>query len=123
MNVEVLKKYAKLVGPVLAAVVSALIAVLTDGVTPAEWIQVSLAAAGAAVVFTAPNVPGAKYTKVILAVIVAILSFFANAILDGVTTQEWLQAGLILLGALGVGGIANTDPVTGENLSEQGSLN
>lgn len=104
-----MSNYSKLFAAVVAAGLSALVGYLTDGViTNIEWINVGIAVATAAAVFTAPNVPGAAYTKSILAVILAVLTFFVTAVTDSITTAEWLQVGVIVLGALGVYAVPNT---------------
>lgn len=114
-------KYAKMIAAVVAAVLTALVAVLTDNVvTDLEWINVAIAGTTAAAVFAAPNVPGARYTKVILAALGAILVFLASAITDGLATAELLQLGVVALGALGVYGVENKE--NGINISNTGSV-
>lgn len=114
-------KYAKLAAQVVATVLTALVAYWTDGVTAVEWVNVAIAGVVAAAVFAAPNVPGAKYTKSILAVLGAVLAYLTTAILGGVDSAELLQIGVLVLGALGVFAVKNTDEV-GNNLSETGSI-
>jgi hypothetical protein len=100
--------YAKSLLAVIVTAITAIVAAMTDNViTDVEWINVGLAAAGAAAVFAAPNVPGAKYTKGILAVIVAVLTFFVGAVTDGISTAEWLQVLVIAAGAIGVIAVPN----------------
>lgn len=100
--------YAKSLLAVLVTGIYAVVAALTDNtITTVEWISVGIALAGAAAVFTAPNVPGAKFTKGVLAVITAVLTFFATAVADGVSTSEWLQVLIIAAGALGVVAVPN----------------
>lgn len=96
--------YGKALAAVVATIISAVVAALTgdEHVSAVEWINVCIMAVGAAAVFTAPNVPGARFTKSILAVLAAVLTLLASAITDGITTTEWLQMGLAALGALGV---------------------
>lgn len=113
-------KYAKLLASVVATVLAALVASWTDGVTAVEWVNVAIAGVTAAGVFAAANVPGAKYTKSILAVLGAVLAYLVTAILGGVDSAELLQIGVIVLGALGVYAVPNTD--NGVNLSETGSV-
>lgn len=107
--------YAKAIAAVVATVLSGLVAALLDGViSPEEWINVAILFAGACMVFTAPNVPGARYTKSALAVITAVLTLAVNLIPGGITMSEWLQFGVAALGALGVWGVPNAsqpDPV------------
>lgn len=99
-----LKTYGKSLVAVLVAVLGALFAAGTgDGVISGpEWVNVAILGTGAAAVFAAPNVPGARYTKVILAALTAGLTVLASAILGGVTTAEWFQIGTAVVGALGV---------------------
>lgn len=96
--------YGKAFAAVVAALVSAAVAAMAgDQVIDAvEWVNVAIAAVTAAAVFTAPNVPGAKYTKSILAVLGAVLALLTSFITDGVSATEWLQLLLAALGALGV---------------------
>lgn len=100
--------YAKALMAVLVTVVSAIVAAMTDGaVTNVEWINVGIAAAGAAAVFSAPNVPGAVFTKAVLAIITAVLTFFVSAVTGGISTAEWLQALVVAAGAVGVYAVPN----------------
>jgi hypothetical protein len=96
--------YLKAVAAVVATVAAAVVAALTgDGViSNVEWVNVAIAGAGACAVFSAPNVPGARYTKLILAAISAVLVFLASAITDGVTLTEAVQLVVVALGAVGV---------------------
>jgi hypothetical protein len=107
--------YSKSFAAVVAAIISAVVASLTGDqvVSAVEWVNVAIAGVGAAAVFAAPNVPGARYTKSILAVLTAVLTLLASAVTDGITTTEWLQMALAALGALGVyaapGPVLSTD--------------
>lgn len=96
--------YGKSLAAVVAAVLSAIVAALVGDaiVSAVEWVNVAIAGTGAAAVFAAPNVPGAKYTKSILAVLTGVLVLLTSVITDGITTTEWLQLALAALGAVGV---------------------
>lgn len=96
--------YGKSFAAVAAAVISAVIAALTGDqqVTASEWVNVILAGVASAAVFAAPNVPGARYTKVALAVASAVGALLASYVTDGVSGTEWLQLLLAALGAVGV---------------------
>lgn len=96
--------YGKAIMAVIAAVLAALAAALSgdNRVDATEWVNVVILAAGAAAVFAAPNVPGARYTKVILAVITAMAAVAASVITDGISLTDWLQLALAGLGAIGV---------------------
>jgi hypothetical protein len=98
-----MKIYAKSIGMVVMTIVSGIVAALTDDkVTTVEWINVALLAFAAAQVFTAPNVPGAKYTKTFLAVLTAAATAVVSFLSNGVTTAEWLQVLVAAAAAVGV---------------------
>lgn len=101
--------YAKFFAAIVATVLSAISAALFgDGViSAAEWVNVAILGVGAAGVFAAPNVPGAAYTKSILAVLTAVLTVLASVIVGGVGTVEVIQMILAGLGALGVYAVPN----------------
>src|SRR5688500_8362674 len=100
--------YAKLIAAVIGAGLAAAVAAFTDGqITNVETINIAIAVVGAASVFAAPNVPGAMYTKSILAVLSAVLVFLTSAITDGINTAEALQIGVVALTALGVYAVPN----------------
>lgn len=111
-------KFAKLIASVIGAGLAAAVAAFTDNdITNVEKINIAIAVVTAASVFTAPNVPGAMYTKSILAVLGAVLVFLTSAITDGVNTAEWLQVGVIALTALGVYAVPNsTDEIRSSSL-------
>lgn len=78
---------------------------------------------GALAVFAAPNVPGAMYTKSILAALTAALTLLASFITDGVSTSEWLQIGVAVLGAIGVWSVPNsTNEAMSANPRSEGFL-
>jgi hypothetical protein len=107
---QYLKFFAAAVVTVLAAVAAALTG---DGVVSAtEWVNVALLGAGALAVFAGPNVPGAVYTKFFLALLTAGLTVLVSAIVDGITTVEWIQIILAAAGAVGVYAVPNV-PGTG----------
>lgn len=116
-----MQKYTKLIVMVIVTVATALSGVLTDGITASEWVNVAIAAVGALSVFAAPNVPGAKYTKSVLAVLAAVLSFLVSAIVGGISPQEWIQILVLAAGAVGVYQFPNKD-ASGVNISDTGSL-
>lgn len=105
-------QYAKALAAVVATVLSGVIAALTGDqtISPGEWINVAIMAAGALAVFTAPNVPGAPITKAVLAVVTAVLTLAVNLIAGGIDMTEWLQLGMAALGALGIYAVPNSAP-------------
>lgn len=116
-------KYAKGLAAVVAAVLVALGASMTGDniISQVEWVNVAIAAVTAVGVFAVANVPGAKYSKGIIAFLGAGLVVLQSAIVGGVTYTEWIQIALAALGAIGVVGLKNID-AAGNNLSETGSI-
>lgn len=102
--------YKKAFAAVVATILSAVVAALTgDGrIDAVEWVNVAILAVGSATVFTAPNVPGAAYTKSVLAVLTAVLTLLTSLVTDGISGTEWMQLALAGLGALGVYAVPNT---------------
>lgn len=109
--------YGKMVAAVVATVLSGIVAATTgDGVVDAqEWVNVAiLGVGGAAGVFAAPNVPGARYTKAIIAALMAALTVLASTILGGVDHVDVMQMVIAALGAVGVYAVPN-EPATGRH--------
>ncbi len=103
-------QYNKMFAAVLATILASLVGAFTDGgISTVEIINVVVIGAGAANIFAAKNVPGAKYTKAILAVITAVAVLLVSVVSGGIVTSEWLQLGVTALGALGVYQIPNKD--------------
>lgn len=96
--------YAKALAAVVATILSAVVAALTGdgGLDAVEWVNVAILAVGSASVFAAPNVPGARFTKTVLAVLTAVLTLLTSIVTDGITATEWMQLALAALGAVGV---------------------
>lgn len=96
------RAYTKFIVQAVIAVLVALAAVWTGGVTPTEWINVSIVGVTALGVFAAPNVPGAAYTKAILSALGAALVVLASAITGGISFPEMVQVIVAAAGAVGV---------------------
>lgn len=105
------KAYTKFIVQVIITVLTALAAVWAGGVTPVEWVNVAIVGAGALAVFTAPNVPGAEYTKGILAAITAGLVVLSSAITGGLAFVEIVQIIVAAAGAVGVFAFENKPPL------------
>ena len=107
---DAIKPYWKAVLAVVVTVLSAVGAALTgdETISNNEWGNIAIAGVTAAGVFAAPNVPGARYTKAVLAVLGAALAVMASAIIGGITYTEWIQIVLAGAGAVGVYAKANT---------------
>lgn len=104
--------YAKSLAAVVATVASTVVAAFTGDnyIGNVEWINIAIAGTAALAVFTAPNVPGARITKFVLAFLMAVLTLAVTLIGDGITISEWLQLLVAGLGAVGVYAVRN-DPV------------
>ncbi|WP_372663515.1 hypothetical protein [Amycolatopsis kentuckyensis] len=103
--------YAKAAAAVLAAAASAVLAALTGDQTISvlEWVNILIAVATAASVFTAPNVPGARVTKFVLAVIMTGLTAVVNLVgAEGTSDTNWWQLLTAFAGAILVYAVRNT---------------
>lgn len=103
--------YAKAFVAVVITVLTAILAATTgnSAISANEWVNVAIAGVGACAVFAAPNVPGARYTKAVIAVLTAGLTVLASVILGGVTYTEWIQIIVAAAGAVGVYAIPNSE--------------
>lgn len=101
---EAIRPYWKSFLAVVVTILSAILAALTgdEVISNPEWVNVAIAGVTAAAVFAAPNVPGARYTKAILAVLGAGLAVLSSAIIGGVTQTELIQIAVAAAGAVGV---------------------
>ena len=108
--------YAKALAAVAATVLSGIVAAMAGGhvITPTEWVNIAIAGIGACGVFAAPNVSGAMYTKAIIAILTAVLTFISTVVGGCVTfsschipTADWLQVAVIALGAIGIFAVPN----------------
>ncbi|MBB1153534.1 hypothetical protein [Amycolatopsis dendrobii] len=101
--------YAKAAVAVLAAGASAALAALTGDqtISTLEWVNILIAIATAASVFTAPNVPGASVTKAALAAIMTGLTACANLV-GANSSTSWWQLFSAFLGAALVYAVRNT---------------
>lgn len=107
--------YAKSVLAIVVAGISAAIVALTgdNAFSNVELINIAIAVVTAAAVFTGPNVPGAAVTKMVLAVLGAVLTLAVNLIVGGLSLSEWLQLAVAAAGAIGVYAVPNN---TGPNV-------
>lgn len=104
-------QYAKAAAAVVAAGASAVLAALTadETISTLEWVNILIAIATAASVFTAPNVPGARVTKFVLAVIMTGLTAVVNIVgSDATTDTSWWQLLTAGAGAILVYAVRNT---------------
>ena len=113
-------RYAKFVAMVVATILTAVVGSLTDGVfTTGEGVNVAIAGVTAAAVFTGPNIPGARYTKAVLAVLGAVLVALTSMLTGGISTAELAQLAVVALGAVGVYAVPMDSNPTGRRaLSE-----
>lgn len=101
----VVKALVQLVMTVLAALVPALTA---GPLTPAEWINVVVLAAGVLMVYNAANIPGWQYAKLVASAVSAVALVLTAAITDGaISPAEIIQMILGGAAALGIGTLPN----------------
>ncbi len=105
-----MKKYSKFIAMIVGTLLSAIMAALIGDsiISPVEWVNIAILGVGALMVFTAPNIPGAKYTKSVIAVLLAVLTVLSTVILTGVGTVELIQMAIAGLSALGVYQVDNS---------------
>lgn len=109
--------YAKAGLAVLVTIIVAIVSATVGNhvMTPTEWVNVAISGVSACMVYAAPNVPGALYTKTIIAVLMAVLSFLATVLVPcsvfsecHIATRDILQMVVIAAGALGVFAVPNS---------------
>lgn len=105
--------YAKSFAAIVATALAALAAALTgdNTISSPEWVNIAIMSVGAAGVFAAPNVPGSKYTKSVLAALTAGLTVLASTIIGGITQVELIQIALAVSAAVGVYAVPNKPAV------------
>jgi len=97
------KKYSSLLFAIAGAVAMWLVTANSDNVlTVVEKVQVVVAAATAASVWLAANVPALTWAKTATAVVLGGANFLAGAIADGLTTSDWYGLVVVVLTAAGV---------------------
>lgn len=102
------RKFLLMLGGVIMAALLALVPALDNGAVDAgEWLNVVGLTATAAGVFAAPNIPGAAYTKTVLAVIGAIVVLPVSYFTGSFTAVEGVQLAIAVLAALGVNKASN----------------
>jgi hypothetical protein len=102
--IKFMQRYGKSFVSVGAALGGAVVAAMTgdNRIDASEWLNVIILTCGAAAVFTAPNVPGARYTKLVLAVITAVATGSVSLVVNGISWTDAMQMGVAAFGALGV---------------------
>lgn len=102
--------YAKAAMAVVAAGAAAVVAALSGDqvISNLEWINILIAIATAAAVFTAPNIPGARVTKFVLAAIMVALTAAVNLVSDTGGFTHWWQLVAAVIGAALVYAVSNT---------------
>lgn len=108
-----MKTYLKVIVHAVAAVLAAVLplAITNHSLSSSEWVNVAIASVGALTVYFGPNVPGAQYTKGILAALAAGLTVLSSVITDGVSQGELVQILVAVAGAFGVFGVKNSPPL------------
>lgn len=101
--------YAKTLAAALAAVLAAVMPALytDDGFGLTNWVNVVILACGAIQVFSAPNVAGWDFAKLVASVVSAAAVVLSSALADGVSAAEWIQICVAALGAFCVYRVPN----------------
>lgn len=97
----VVRRYKKAFVAASGILLSAFLGGTTGGFTVPVVLNIIIAALNAASVAIAPNVPGSKYTKAVIAAVMACATVVISAYTGGITLAEWQQivvAGFIALG-------------------------
>lgn len=99
-----LSRYAKAVAGVLVTVGAFVASVLTDGISPQEWVLIAGTGASAVGVGIVPNLPSgvAEYAKGFVAFFVAGSTALSVLILGGLTVAEAIEVGVVAFAAIGV---------------------
>jgi hypothetical protein len=102
------KTHGKSIMALLAALVMAGVVAyqgLQDqGVTPSEWVMVTIAVFSVIVTWATANIPGFEKAKTFVNAITVVLNLLVAIIVGGITSDEWLLLLVQFLGALGVAG-------------------
>lgn len=97
-------KYGKALAAILFAAITAVQAAVSDGhITPAEGIQIVLAAITAVGVWLVPAVPDWPWMKTAVAVLLAAGNVLVTAVARGIVPADWAELVLAALTVLGVG--------------------
>jgi hypothetical protein len=107
-----MQKYLKFLAALAATALMVLASSLTDShISTAEWVQVAVSVTAAAGVWITANVPTLAWAKTAVAAVLAGLNLVATFVVSGgfsaITTAEWINVALAVLGALGVYAIPN----------------
>lgn len=99
-----LSRYAKAVAGVLVTVAAFVASVMTDGITPQEWVLIAGTAFSAVGVGIVPNLDSgvAVYAKGVVAFFVAGTGSLAVLIAGGLTPTEVIEAVVAAAAAVGV---------------------
>jgi hypothetical protein len=104
MLVKLFKQYKKAVVGAMSTIISAvLVAFMGDGIISfEEFVNIGVLGATAISVGIAPNVPYARYTKMLLAAVGAGLTVLLSVYMGGISPTEWAQIGIAVANAFGV---------------------
>ena len=118
-------RYAKFIAQVVATAL-AVVAAATAGdglIDASEWGNVLLAGFGAVAVLGAGNLPAGvwAYSKTIVSAATAAVMAWQSALGDGITTAEWWQIAVAVLGAVGVYAVSGPRVYGAEDLGRAAS--
>ena len=108
------KQYLPVLGMVLATLLGAFYIALGDNkIEPSEWFMIVTQMTGSVTVYVVPRLATLTWLKpAVAAVTVGVSTAGAAFITDGISSQEWMNIGITVLGALGVVVTNSQVPVT-----------
>jgi len=103
-------RYAKLIPPLVGAVVMAFVLTYQEvssdtAVSASEWVLVVIQVLAAVSVWGAVNVPGWTKGKTVQMVVFTVLGLLVSLITDGLTSNEIMQLVVLALSTAGVAGV------------------
>jgi len=109
---SVFAKYRKAIAVVVVTVASFVVTVLTDGITPQEWVLIAGVGVNAAGVAVVPNLDAGigAVAKTVVSALLAGLTLLATAVLGGLTSTEVIEVLLACAAAVGVTALPNDWP-------------
>jgi hypothetical protein len=97
------QKYGRALVAVATFIVAWATAAWTDGHIGADECQLLVAAgANAVIVYVAPHYPGAHWIKPAASAVLTAGAFLIANLSNGISTYEWAQLAILVLGTLGV---------------------
>lgn len=94
--------YNKLFFAIFGAVLFTVQGALTDGINASEWVTIAAAGLAAVGTWLMPNTPALETAKTWVNAIVLGAGVLAPAVLDGLSSSDWVTFGITVITAAGV---------------------